>query len=63
MNGGNNMDNYTWEEIVEGVARYASSIAEERIILDELEYTNATIDNYPGLRRVIEQYRGNRWHD
>lgn len=32
-------------------------------ILDELEYTNATIDNYPGLRRVIERYRGNRWHD
>ena len=45
--------NYSWEEIVKAVSIYASSMAEFRTIIDELEYGRKNIYDYPGLVDIL----------
>lgn len=45
--------NYSWDKIVNAVSIYASSIAEFRIIIDELEYGRKSIYDYPGLIEIL----------
>ena len=45
--------NYSWEEIVKAVSIYASSTAEFKIIIDELEYGRKNIYDYPGLVNIL----------
>ena len=45
--------NYSWEEIVKAVSIYASSVAEFKTIIDELEYWEKNIYDYPGLVDIL----------
>ena len=45
--------NYSWEEIVKAVSIYASSMAEFKTIIDELEYGRKNIYDYPGLVGIL----------
>ena len=45
--------NYSWKEIVNAVSIYASSMAEFRTIIDELEYGRKSIYDYPGLIEIL----------
>lgn len=45
--------NYSWEEIVKAVSIYASSMAEFKTIIDELEYGRKNIYDYPGLVDIL----------
>ena len=45
--------NYSWEEIVKAVSIYSSSMAEIKIIVDELEYGRKNIYDYPGLVDIL----------
>ena len=44
---------YSWEEIVKAVSIYASSMAEFKTIVDELEYGEKYIYDYPGLVDIL----------
>ena len=45
--------NYSWEEIVKAVSIYASSMAEFKTIIDELDYGRKNIYDYPGLVDIL----------
>lgn len=45
--------NYSWEEIVKAASIYASSVAEFRTIIDELDYGRKNIYDYPGLVDIL----------
>ena len=45
--------NYSWEEIVNAASIYASSMAEFRTIIDELDYGRKNIYDYPGLVDIL----------
>lgn len=45
--------NYSWEEIVKAVSIYSSSMAEFKTIVDELEYGEKYIYDYPGLVNIL----------
>lgn len=44
---------YSWEEIVKAVSIYASSMAEFKTIIDELDYGRKNIYDYPGLVGIL----------
>ena len=45
--------NYSWKEIVKAVSIYSSSMAEFKTIIDELEYGEKNIYDYPGLVDIL----------
>ena len=45
--------NFSWEEIVKAVSIYASSMAEFKTIIDELDYGRKNIYDYPGLVGIL----------
>ena len=44
---------YSWEEIVKAVSIYASSMAEFKTIIDELDYGRKNIYDYPRLVDIL----------
>ena len=45
--------NYSWKEIVKAVSIYASSSAEFKTIINELDYGRKNIYDYPGLVDIL----------
>ena len=47
------MNNLSWNEIVNAVYDYSDTLAEFKTIMDELEYGDNTVLDYPGLVQII----------
>lgn len=47
------MEEFSWEEIVKAVSKYSWFTAEFRTICDELEFGSKTVNDYPGLYKIL----------
>lgn len=54
------MNEFSWNDIVEAVGKYAGSIAEFRTICNELEFGSNTVEDYPGLYDVLVENLKNK---